>query len=164
MKGFLNRRTDLRDRANDEIVLGDRERDSGNVDLLKRVGADDRLGDLPGQRNHRHRIEHRRGDPGDEVGRPWTRSRQADADLAGGSGVSVGRMRRALLVSHQDVVQIELWQDVVERDHGAPGISEDDLDTFSLQRLTQHSRAGLTGAWLLRLSPLSPPASSPPSS
>ena len=44
------------------VVLGHRQRDAGDVDLLERVLADQRAGDVAGDRDHRDRVQLGRGD------------------------------------------------------------------------------------------------------
>ncbi len=71
------------------------------------------------------RVEHGRGDAGDEVGGAGAGGGHADADLAGGAGVAVGHVRGALLVADEDVVDRELAQGVVGGEDGSAGVAED---------------------------------------
>ena len=59
---------------------------------------------------------------------------EADADLAGGAGVAVGRVRGALLVAHEDVAQVlRVVEGVVERDHDPAGEAEEDVAALVFQ-------------------------------
>ena len=64
----------------EEVVLGDRQGDAGDVDLLEGVGAEDLGGDLAGDADDGDGVEHGRGDAGDEVGRAGAGGGHADAD------------------------------------------------------------------------------------
>ena len=64
-------------------------------------------------------------DAGDGVGGAGAGGHQHHARLAGGAGVALGGVGRALLVAHQDVAQARLVeQGVVDRQHRAAGIAE----------------------------------------
>ncbi len=54
--------------GDEEVVLGDGQGDAGDVDLLKRVGAEDFGGDLAGDGDDGDGVEHGGGDAGDEIG------------------------------------------------------------------------------------------------
>ena len=58
---------------------------------------------------------------GDQVGRARAGGGHAHAHLARSPGIAVGRVARALLVPHQDVVDVRFVQGVVERDDLPPG-------------------------------------------
>jgi hypothetical protein len=134
------------------VVLGDRDGDAGDVGFLERVGADGLGGDLPGDRDHRDGVHVRVGDRGDEVRRPGTGGRHADADLAGGDRVPLGRVAGALLVADQDVPDVRgVHQRVVGGQDRAPGQTEDDLDPYRLERTDEALRAGELGDGELRV-------------
>ena len=74
------------------------------------------VGDLAGDAHHRHRVQHRVGDAGDQVRRARSGGRHAHADAAAGARIAVGRECRALLVADQHVAAgLEPVQRVVER-------------------------------------------------
>ncbi len=87
----------------DEIVLGDRHRDPGDVHLLKAVEAQKAEIDVPGDRDHRDRIHIGRRDPGDKIGRPGAGRRDADPRFPAGARVAVRGVRRPLLVGRLDM-------------------------------------------------------------
>jgi hypothetical protein len=118
--------------AGDEVVvLGDGQGDAGDVDFLKRVGAEDFGGDLAGDADDGDRVEHGRGDAGDEVGGAGAGRGNAHAYLTRGAGVAVGHVGGALLVAHEDVVDRELAQRVVGGKDGSAGIAEDGGDALA---------------------------------
>ena len=55
--------------ANEVVVLGHRQRDAVDIDLLEGVLAEERRGDVAGDRDDRHRVQLGRRDPGHEVRR-----------------------------------------------------------------------------------------------
>ena len=125
------------------VVLGDRHRDAGDVGFLEGIGADQRAGLLPGDRDHRDRVHVRVGDRGDEVRRARTRRRHADADLAGGLRVPGGRVPRALLVADEHVPHPRgVQQRVVGGKDRAAGNAEHDLAADLLQRADERLGAG----------------------
>ncbi len=118
--------------AGDEVVvLGDGEGDAGDVDFLECVGAEDFGGDLSGDGDDGDAVEHGRGDAGDEVGCAGAGGGHADSDLAGGAGVAVGHVGGALLVAHEDVVDGEFAQRVVDGEDGSAGVAEDGGGAFA---------------------------------
>ena len=90
-------------------MLGDRQRDTRDVDFLERIATDQRLDHLAGNRHDWHRVEHRVGEAGDQVRRTRTGGHQADTWLAGGSRVPLGRQCRPLLEADENVVKTRSW-------------------------------------------------------
>jgi hypothetical protein len=124
------------------VVLRHRQGDSVDVDLLERVLADQDTGHVAGDRHDRHRVQERRPDPGDEVGRARARGAHAHTDPTGHPRVAVGGVRAALLVADEDVAQLGVVaEDVVERQDDAARIREEDLDPLAQERLAQDVRA-----------------------
>ena len=133
--------------ADQEVVLGDRHGDAGDVGFLEGVGADQGAADLPGDRDDGDGVHLRVGQRGDEVGGAGTRGGHHHADLAGGVGVSAGGVPGALLVADQHVAELHrVEQRVVDRQHGAAGDAEDDVDVEFLERADD----GLGARHLLR--------------
>ncbi len=123
------------------VVLGARARDAGGVRLLEGVVADEVGRHLPGEADHRDRIHQRVGQPGDRVGGARPAGHQHDADLAGRAGIAFGGVDGGLLMPHQDVAQmILLVERVVDRQYGAAGIAENDINALVAQRLDDHLR------------------------
>ena len=115
LKRLPQRRRNVRCLGDQEVVLGDRQRDAGDVGFLERVGSDQRFGDLAGDADDRNRVHHRVGDAGDQVGRAGPGGGQRDADLAARPRVAVGHMRGALFVADQHVANRVIEQCVVGR-------------------------------------------------
>ena len=128
---LAQRRVDVLGARDQVVVLGDRQRDAGNVRLLERVGAEHGRGDLAGDAHDGRRVHHRRGDAGDEIGGAGSRGRDGDANLAGSARVAVRHVRRALLVSHEHVPDGERGERVVGRHDRAARIAEDGLDALA---------------------------------
>ena len=90
-----------------------------------------------------HRVHVGVGDRRDEVGGARAGGRHADADLAGGAGVALGRVAGALLVADQDVADLGgVHQRVVGRQDRAAGDAEDGVDADALEGADQALRAG----------------------
>ena len=110
------------------VVLGHRQRDAGDVDLLERVLADQRAGHVAGDRDHRDRVQLGGGDRGHEVGGAGTARPHAHADPAAGPGVAVGGVAAALLVADEDVPDLGVVaEDVVDREDDAARVAEQDV-------------------------------------
>ena len=131
------------DLRHEDVVLRDRHRDADDVGFLEGVRAEDLRGDLAGDEDDRDRVEHRRGDAGDEVRGAGTRRAEGDADAAAGAGVAVGRVRAPLLVPHEDVVDRVLRHRVVDRQDRPAGIAEDGVDAFADEAFPDDLRSGL---------------------
>ena len=86
-------------------MLGDRHRQSGNVDFLEGIPAEQGSSHLTGDGDDRHGIHIGGGQAGDQIGRAGTGGGDTDADLAGGAGISVRRMHRPLFMHRQDMTQ-----------------------------------------------------------
>ena len=131
------------DAAHEIIVLGAVAGDAGRVAFLERVRADEMGRHLAGDADERNRIHQGVGEAGDRVGRAGAGGDEQDADLAGRAGEALGGVRRALFVAHENVPDLVLVEDrVVDRQHRAAGIAEDDLDALILERLDHHFGAG----------------------
>ena len=118
------------------VVLGARPGDAGGVGLLECVVADQMRRHLAGEADHGDAVHQRVRQAGDRIGRARPRSHQDDADLAGGARVSFGGMHRAAFLADQDVTEgFLLVQGVVDRQNGAAGIAENDVDAPIHQHL-----------------------------
>ena len=82
-------------------------------------------GHLPGDGHHRHGIGLGPHDAGDQVGGPRPGCCQADADLAGDTGVAVGGVGCGLLVPYQDVAELRIAPEgVIEGQDCPAGVAE----------------------------------------
>ena len=137
------RARDLRRVGDEVVVLRDGHRDAPDVGLLEGVGADRLARHLAGDRDDGHRVHVGVGQRRDEVGRPRSRRRHADADATGRRRIPLGGVPGALLVAHEDVPHRGgVHQRVVGRQDRAAGDAEDGVDAEVLQRLDQGLRAG----------------------
>ena len=80
-----------------------RHRNAGNVHLLKRIPADEVLGHVAGDKDHRGGIHVRGGDAGCQVRGAGTGGGEAHAHLAGAAGVAVRRVGGPLLMGSQNM-------------------------------------------------------------
>ena len=127
--------------AHQVVVLGHRQRDAGDVDLLEGVLADERGGHVAGDGHDRDGVELRGGQAGDQVRGAGTGGAHADPDPAGRAGVAIGRVGRALLVADEDVAELRVVaEDVVERQDHATGIAEQDVRALAEERLAARRR------------------------
>ena len=118
------------------VVLGHRQRDAVDVDLLERVLADQDAGHVAGDRDHRDGVEERGADARDEVRRAGTGRPHADADPAGDPSVAIGGMCATLLVPNEDVTNLRVVAEhVVERQDHAARVAEEDIDALADERL-----------------------------
>jgi len=62
LEGFPKRRRDVLRARHQVVVLGDRQRDAGDVRFLERVGADELAPHLAGDADNRRAVQHGRGD------------------------------------------------------------------------------------------------------
>ena len=133
---------DVVGRPDQVVVLGHRQRDAGDVDLLERVLADQGAGHVAGDRDHRHRVELRRRDRGHEVRRARAAGAHAHADPAARAGIPVGRVAAALLVADEHVADLGVVaEDVVDREDDAARIAEEHVRALTDERLHEGVRA-----------------------
>ena len=92
------------------------------------------------------------GDAGHRVGRARPRGRHHAADLAALARVTVGRVRRDLLMAHVDDFDAFVDAAVVDIDDMTAAERPDHLDAFILERLGDQMPAGdnRTGRFLFR--------------
>ena len=109
----------------DHVVLGDRHGDAGDVDFLEGVGAEHLAADLSGDADDGRGIEHGGGDAGHHVGGSGAGGDNGRAYPAAGARIAVGHVGRALLVTHQDVVDRSFAKSIVGGKNRASGIAED---------------------------------------
>ncbi len=124
-----------------EVVLGDRQRDPGDVRFLEAVRADQAGRHLPGDGDHRHRVHVGVGERRDQVGRARPRGGDAHPRPAGHLRVAGRRVAGTLLMPDQDVAHAAgVEQRVVGGEDGPAGDAEDDIDAELFQRC--HQRLG----------------------
>jgi hypothetical protein len=134
VKRLLDRQGQVAHVLDEEVVLDDRARDADRVALLERIEADRRRRNLPGHDHHRDRIHVGGRDARHRVRDARARGHQRDADLSGGTRVSVGGMYGRLFVAHQHVLnRFLLVQRVVDVEDSTARVAPDELDALRLQ-------------------------------
>ena len=120
----------------DEVgVLGDRDRDPCDADLLEGVSADQGIRNIAGDCDHGNAVHECGGDAGDEIRGAGTARCKDDAGLAGSAGVSVRRVGGALLMRSQDVADpVSVFiQCVIQVQDSPSGIAKDRVDIMFQQ-------------------------------
>ena len=74
-----------------------------------------------------------RGNATDRIGGARSGRYQADAYLAGSSGISIGRMDSPLFMTNQDMLKVGFHQSIVNIDNGRSGITENGIHPFIFQ-------------------------------
>jgi len=149
IKGFVQHARQLAHVLHKVVVLGAGPRDAGGVGFLESVVADQVGRYLACQADDRDRVHQRVGEPGDCVRGTRSARHQHHADPSGRSRIALGGMNRAALLAYQDVAQrVLLEQSIVNRQHRAARITENDIDALvhqgpdddfcSAQRLGRH--------------------------
>ncbi len=108
MEGFFDGGREITRVHHKVVMFGDRQGSAGDVGLLEGIAADRPTVNLPGDRNDRGGVHHRRGQPRNEVGRAGTGCRHADANLTGGACVTVGSQTGAFFVAYEYVAQLRI--------------------------------------------------------
>ena len=136
VEGALQRLGEVPHVLHEEVVLHARPRDADRVDLLEGVAADPGRRHLTGQDHQRNRVHEGRGDTGDGVRGARTGGDEGHARAPGRARVSVGGVRRALLVTDQHVLDGVLLVDlVVDVQYSPPGVPEDAFHALVLEEL-----------------------------
>jgi len=126
-----------------EVVLHAGARDAHRVAFLERIQPDGVGRHLAGDHHERDGIHVGGGDAGHRIGDAGPGGHERHAHLVGGASVAVGGVHRALLVTHQDVLDLVLLEQlVVDEQHGAPGVAEHVFDPLFLQAAHHDFGAG----------------------
>ena len=138
--------------AHREVVLGNGHRDALNVGFLKAVLAKARRGYVAGEGHHGHRVHIGCGNAGDQIGGTRATGGQHHAGAAGGTGITVCRVGRALFMCRQhmgDAVRIFV-QLIVKVQHCAAGITKKGVHALLAEDLHKNLRTiQLHGEFLL---------------
>ena len=126
-----------------EVVLRDATGDPGRVRLLKAVVSDQVGGHLSGEDDNGDRVHVGVGDARDGVGGAGAAGHEDRADATGGFGVAFRRVRAALLVPDEHVLEggLDLLHGVVDLDHRAAGMAEDAVDALFFKGANEDLRA-----------------------
>ena len=142
VRRLADRQRDFAGVHHEVVVLGDRLRDAGDVRFLESVFAEQRTGDVAGQREDGCAVHPRGTNAGHEVCRARPAGAKAEPHAAAGAGVAVRHVGRALFVPAEDVPHPrELGERVVEREDDAAGIPEHRVHAFALEGLQHHLSA-----------------------
>ena len=141
-KGFTEGARNVLRFRDHHVVLGDGHGNARDVDLLKRVRAQDLTADLAGNTHDRRRVQHSGGDAGNHVRCARTRCGHGDADATAGAGVAIGHVCGALFVADKDVVQLRFTKSVIDRKNGSTWIAEDLAHAKTRERFAKDFRTG----------------------
>ncbi len=112
-------------------MLRDRQRDAGNVGLLKSVVTNQLAAHLASDTYDRRGIHHCGSNARDEVGRARPRGGNSNSHSAASASVAIGHVSRALFVTHQHVVNFGIFaKRVVGGQNRSARIAEDVLHAF----------------------------------
>ena len=144
LEGFPDGIRQVLDAANEVVVLGDRQRDTGNIDLLEAIGADDGIGNIAGDGHHGDGVQISGGDAGDQVGSAGAGGGDTHAHLTGGTGIAVSSVGSALLMGGQHMLQLALVfiKGVINIDDLTAGIAEHNIDPLLDQSSHDNIRTG----------------------
>ena len=143
VEGLADRTGDFTGVGDEIVVLRDWQGDAGDVRLLEGVGPDQFAAHLAGDADDRRGVEHGRRNSGDHVCRAGTRGRDGDTDLSAGAGVTVGHMRRALLMAYQHMMDLAVLERIVGWQNRAARVAEHGGDVFALQAFPKDLGSGL---------------------
>ena len=122
-----------------EAVLHDRPGDTDHVGFLEGISADHGARHLARQHDHWNRVHVRGGNAGDGVGRTWTRRHQNNTGLAGSTGITVSHMGGGLLVTHENVLHLGLFeQGVIHMQESTTWVPVNILNAFVTQKADDH--------------------------
>lgn len=153
-EGLWDHGQQLLGRADEEVMLGDRDRHAVDIDLLEGVGTDHRTRHLARDGDERNRVELGVGDRRHQVRRAGTGGSKANCHLTGGARHTLRHEAAALLMARQHVLDLRrLRERIVERQDGAAGDAGDAPDTLSFQEAHNNLCAGqrFGGAWVHQL-------------
>ena len=125
----------------DKRIFRHRHRNARDIDLLKRVAAEERGLDVPRYRNNGARIHVCRGDARHEIGGTGSRGCNNNSRSASCAGVAVRRVSRRLLVAGEYMANfIAFVKFIVDIEHRTAGITENRIDSLFEQHIYQRPR------------------------
>ena len=118
------------------------------IGLLEGVIADEMRRHLAGQADNRNAVHQCIGQPSHRVGGAGPGGHQQHAGLAGGPGIALRCVGRALFMAHQNVTDaILLKQRIINGQDRATAVAKHHFDTLSDQGFEQYFSAGHHLAW-----------------
>ena len=122
--------------ADQPIVLGARARDANRVRFLERVVANEKGRHLSGKTHDGDGVHQCVGQAGYGVGRSRPGGNEEDAGAPRGAGVALCGVGGSLLVPDKNMPDAAILEErVIDRQHRAARIAEDDLDPLVLEGL-----------------------------
>ena len=117
------------------VMLGDGHGHALDIGFLKAVPPQQRGRHVAGEGDHGHAVHVGGSDTGDQIGGAGAAGGQHHAGAAGGAGVTVGRVGRALFMGGQDVADAVgvFVQFIVQVQHRAAGIAENGIHALFRQ-------------------------------
>ncbi len=138
VKSFLHGGRQILDVLHQEVVFDTGAGDANGVAFLEGVQANGMRGHLSRDDDHGNRVHVGRGNAGHGIGQAWPAGHNTDTGLFARARVSVSRVNSRLLVSHQNVLDLVLFEDfVVDVEHGPTGVAKKVLDLFFLEAFHQ---------------------------
>ena len=127
LEGLADGGSQILNGADEVVVLGDGQGDTGDIDLLEAIGTNDGIGDVTGDGDQGNGVDVSGGDAGNQVGGTGAGGGDANAYLAGGTGVAVSCVGGTLFVGGQHVLQLVtvLIKGIVDIDDLTAGIAVD---------------------------------------
>lgn len=118
-----------------EIVLGNWHTDTDDIGLLKRVLSENRIDNIAGDCDDRRRVRVGARNAGDQVCRVGTTGCRTHADFAARARIVASRMRDALPVTGQHMVNFisVLMKRIMNIQNYAVRITGDDIDALFLE-------------------------------
>jgi len=130
VESLVDRASQVLDVLDDVVVFRDGTGDPDHGGFLEGVAADQVGSDLPGDGNQRDRIHHRGGQTRNEIARAGSAGGDNNARPAAGTGVGVGHVAAALLVTGYDETNRRCVQTIEQRQHGGADVAENGVDTM----------------------------------
>ncbi len=141
-KRLANRRYEIGSVLNLVVMLCHGHRHIEDIRLLERIAAEHLQIDLSRDSHHRDRVHVRRCDARHKVCRAGPRGRNTDADAPRRTRITVGGMRRVLLMRHEDLTDLRLSiKCIVERQNHAAGVSKHRIHILLSQARENRLRA-----------------------
>ena len=119
-------------------MLDNRQCNAGDVGLLERIGTDEVGAHLAGDGHHGHAVQVSVGDTRHQVAGARSRGGDTHAHFARRPRIPVGGMRSALLMTGEDVANIEVIESIVQGNDAPARITEDHIHAFALQCLEKY--------------------------
>ena len=133
-EGFLDRRCQVLDVLDEEIVLDHGAGDADRVAFLERILSDGVARHLAGDHHHGNRVHVRGRQARDGIRDARTGRDDGDTDFVRAARIGIGGVDRGLLVAYQDMLEFVLLEDgVVDVEYGSARVSKDVLDALFSQ-------------------------------